>query len=205
MYSQNNEEEIAINYFLGRAGSLLSIGENDGRTFSNVLALIESGWEGTLIEPSPQAFKRLCAEHDVVDRQGVQLLNVAVGSHDGDLEFNESGSLLGRGDVALVSSSKQEELDRWSSLNIVFEKMKVPMVSFETLLSMAAYKTYDLISIDIEGMEYEVVPQINFTDLGTKMAIIEWNGKNAEYYDRLLLRHNLRLIHTNAENRIYCK
>lgn len=136
---------------------------------------------------------------------GIQLINVAVGSYDGDIELNEFGELLGKGDVALVSSTRQDEVERWASLNMPFEKVTVPVVTFKTLLEGMLYNHFDFLTIDIEGMEPEVVPQIDFTALGVRMAIIEWNGNNAELYDQFLLKSGLKLVHINAENRLYVK
>lgn len=201
-YSQNNEEKFILDYFGVSIGTLLDIGANDGKTLSNSLALIEKGWGGLLVEASPKAFNRLQAQHDVPDRD-VQLLNIAVGSHNGDIVLNESGELLGTGDTSLVSSTRGDEVARWESLKIPFEKIAVPVITFDRLMEVSAYRQFDFITVDIEGMEPEVVPQIDFKALGTRMAIIEWNGKNAELYDTLLMNHGLKLIHTNAENRIY--
>lgn len=203
-YSQNNEQEIILNYFKDEIGTVLDIGANDGKTLSNSYALIERGWNGLLVEASPKAFERLTCVHCVPDRE-VQLLNVAIGSKNGNIELNESGSLLGTGDTSLVSSTRQDEVDRWASLSIPFEKIIVPVIDFNTLMQRSIYDKFDFITIDIEGMEPEVVPQIFFTNLQTRMAIIEWNGKNADLYDHFLLKHGLKLIHTNAENRIYAK
>lgn len=203
-YSQNNEEQFILDYFQGFKGTLLDIGANDGRILSNSIALIERGWSGLLVEASPRAFERLQKEHPNGDKE-IQLLNVAVGSYDGDIQFNESGMLLGKGDVALVSSTRDDEIQRWTSLNMPFEKMTVPVVTFATLLQRSVHKWFDFLTIDIEGMEPEVVPQIDFTVLRIRMAIIEWNGKNADLYDGLLFSHGLKLIHINAENRIYVK
>lgn len=63
-YSQNNEE-AAILEAVGdiRDGVLLDIGAYDGRTRSNSLALIEKGWEGVLVEPSPVPFAALVELH----------------------------------------------------------------------------------------------------------------------------------------------
>ena len=42
MYSQNQEEQIILDYFNDvKVGHVLDIGANDGKTFSNSLALIE--------------------------------------------------------------------------------------------------------------------------------------------------------------------
>jgi hypothetical protein len=48
-YSQNNEQEIILNFFNGRIGRYLDIGAFDGVSMSNTLALVELGWQGTAI------------------------------------------------------------------------------------------------------------------------------------------------------------
>lgn len=204
-YSQNGEQNFVLQYFGDFRGTFLDIGSNDGKTLSNSYALVENGWKGVCVEPSPKAFERLVNLHGWQSGNNIQLINVAVGIYDGDITLDESGELLGEGDVALVSTVKYSEMDRWKSLNMQFEKIIVPCVTFKTLLERMLFNKFDFLSIDIEGCEPEVVPQINFTELGIKMAIIEWNGKNAELYDDLLSAHGLKLIHINAENRIYAR
>ena len=54
-------------------------------------------------------------------------------------------------------------------------------------------------------MEYEVVPQIDFSSLKTKLVLIEWNGNNSSYFDAIMEGFGLNLIEVNAENRIYAK
>ena len=44
MYSQNNEEQVILDYFGNKIGNLLDIGANDGITLSNSRKLIELGW-----------------------------------------------------------------------------------------------------------------------------------------------------------------
>lgn len=205
MYSQNDEEKFILEYFNGSKGVFMDIGANDGKTLSNSYALVERAWAGVCVEASPKAWERLRSLHGRQNGNGVQLINVAVGSYDGNIDFNESGELLGSGDIALVSSTRQDEMDRWVSLKMPFEKVTVPVVTFQTLLERCLYNQFDFLTIDIEGMEPEVVPQIDFTAIGCRMAIIEWNGKNAELYDGLLSAHGLKLIHVNGENRIYTK
>lgn len=204
-YSQNDEQDRILNQFYNFKGTFLDIGSNDGITLSNSYALAQNGWKGVCVEASPKAWERLVKVHGWQSGNGIQLINVAVGSYDGDIELNESGELLGKGDVALVSSTRQDEVERWASLNMPFEKVTVPVVTFKTLRERMLYNHFDFLTIDIEGMEPEVVPQIDFTALGVRMAIIEWNGKNAELYDQFLLKSGLKLVHINAENRLYVK
>ena len=101
-YSQNNEQEIILNLFKGRTGTFLDIGANDGITLSNTYALSLQGWKGLLVEASPKAYERLVKTYEGKD---AELQNVAIGGRDCDLSFHESGELLGKGDVGLVSSA----------------------------------------------------------------------------------------------------
>ena len=111
MYSQNNEEQIVTRYFGNTGGTFLDIGANDGITLSNTFALSNIGWAGTLVEASPKAFARLqeCYQH----MKGYELIHTAVGTHNGKIILHESGEHLGQGDVSLLSTTKEKELDRW--------------------------------------------------------------------------------------------
>ena len=201
-YAQNGEDIIIQKYFGNYIGKFLSIGENDGITFSNVRAFAEMGWTGLLVEASPTAYERMLKNYELIDRD-FDFQNVAIGKDDGVLEFYESGELLGKGDVSLVSSGVRSELDRWTSLNIPFHKIKVPMTSFATMLARSRHTYFDLLSLDIEGMELDVLPQIDFKALGIKVAVIEWNSQNEKAYNDIMFPRGFKLVHKNLENLIY--
>lgn len=200
-YSQNDEQYYVSSYFGMLTGTFLDIGANDGITLSNSRSLVQKGWKGVLVDASPKAIERL--RENYKGSIGFQIIHSAIGREDGIMTLHESGELLGTGDVALVSSLFEEETKRWAPLDMKFEDVKVPCKTFKSLLGMSIYKTFDFITIDIEGMEIEVVPQINFEELGCRMAIIEWNGKVGEFYDKIMFDHGMKCIHVNAENRIY--
>lgn len=202
-YSQNGEQRIIEKYFGRSKGRLLDIGANDGVTFSNSHALINAGWDAVLVEPSPKAFDKLQGQY--LTHEGVQCLELAIGAENGRLILKESGSLLNTGDVALVSSFLPEEQARWQSLNMPFEDVEVEMVNVATLLQRSKIKQFDFVSVDIEGLEPVVVPQFDFNALGAKMVCIEFNGKNKELFNRHMMAQKYKLVHTNAENLIYCK
>jgi len=201
-YAQNGEDIIIQKLFGNHIGKFLSIGENDGITFSNVRAFAEMGWTGLLVEASPKAYERLLKNYELIDRD-IDLQNVAIGKEDGFLEFYESGELLNKGDIALVSSGVKSELERWASLNMPFEKMKVPMTSFATMLSRSRHTHFDLLSLDIEGMELDVLPQIDFKALKIQVAVIEFNGKNEKAYHDIMFPQGFKLVSKNMENLIY--
>jgi len=203
-YSQSNEQEIIINLFKGkRDGTFLDIGANDGVTLSNTFALANNfGWTGLLVEASPKAYERLLKNYELIDRD-FDFQNVAIGTREGFLEFYESGELLGNGDTSLVSSGVKSELERWKSLNIPFERMAVPMTSVAFMLSKSRHTHFDLLSLDIEGMELDVLPQIDFKALKIQVAVIEWNSKDEQKYHDIMFPQGFKLVSKNMENLIY--
>jgi FkbM family methyltransferase len=199
IYSQNNEDMIALEYFGKEVGRLLEIGANDGKTLSNSLALIEKGWEAVLVEPDPAAYERLCNLHRANDK--VQCLQIAIGSRVGKMEFHSSGTLLNADDVSLVSTLIPAELDRWSG--IAFRPIEVNVTDWKNF--ELGELRYDFISIDAEGMDLEIARQIDLRAAGCKMLCIEWNSKDKQLYDEVIIRQGYELYAANAENLIYVR
>lgn len=196
MYSQNNEEEIILNYFKEQKGHLLDLGANDGETLSNSLRLIQKGWSADLVEADPVTFEKLHKLHDGND--DVKCHNVAVSNVDGTVVLHRSGSLLGKGDESLVSTLDKRELSRWASVD--FTEVYVKSVTFNQLLSMAKKRTFDFITIDIEGMDWIVLKQMDLKALGCKMLIVETNGKETPKYVNYCNKFGMKLLTSNQEN-----
>lgn len=201
MYSQNLEQYYVSSYFGNYIGTFLDIGANDGVTLSNTYSLVHKGWSGLLVDGSPAVFERL--KENIGPNDKLQLLNYLIGQEDKDAVLHESGELLGQGDISLVSSVLESETNRWASLDMPFKDVVVPMITFKTLMEKSKYKTFEMISVDIEGMEPVVIPQIDFEGLGCRLAIVEWNGNLGEWYDKIMFDHGMKCIHVNGENRIY--
>lgn len=165
-FSQNNEQDIILQYFGSRKGFFLDIGANDGITLSNTYALQLQEWKGLLIEPSEEAFNRIKASN------GVQKFNVAIGTEDGHCTFHEMGNHLNAGDVSLLSTIKKTELKRWPGVE--FKERMTEVWTYKTLLKHSPFKFFDFISIDAEGVDYEILEQIDLKY--TDMVCIEHNS-----------------------------
>lgn len=207
MYTQNNEEILIHEYFKGASSSnmfLLDVGANDGKTFSNSLALIETGWNGFLLEPSPKAFQKLKALH--ADNHKVKCLNYGISLTSGEVHFYESAGYEDGEDVALYSSISENEIKRWNG-KVKFEQISVTMKTWEQFLAENKPSAIDFITIDIEGHDLEVLMQIDLTALKTKMVIAEWNSVNSvgEGIINYCSKHCLHEISRNAENIIFAK
>ena len=66
-------------------------------------------------------------------------------------------------------------------------------------------QNFDIISIDIEGMDYDVLSQMNLTELDCKVLCVEFNGKDMQKYIDYAQLHGMILQHQNPENLIFLK
>lgn len=199
-YSQNNEQEVILKYFEGQTGVFLDIGANDGVTFSNVRALAELGWRGVFVEPSPKAFERLKANYEGL--KGFYFYNFAIADHNGKVFLQESGPLVSKDDVALVSTIHQKEMKRFIGAT-QYESVEVPCLRWKTFINRPPLKDFDFITIDVEGSEMDILPELDLTN--TKMVCVEFNGHAhlKQEYEKYLT--GFKLIYTSAENLIYAK
>jgi FkbM family methyltransferase len=200
MYSQHDEEGIIADYFGTFVGTLLSLGENDGTSLSNTRRLLEKGWGGVLVEPSDVAFTKLKTAYQ--NHPNVQCIKVAVGVQDAIVELHVNDSHLGKGDTGLLSTLLTTERDRWGNTE-TFHVERVRCVTFKTLLQMSTVTKFDLISIDIEGMDYDVLRQMNLKELGCRMLVVEYNWKDEGKYTDYVSQFGYILIAKNPGNLIY--
>lgn len=201
--SQNNETDIALKYFKGRKGTILDIGANTGDFLSNSYDLIKLGWSALLIEPS-SAFEELSELYK--DTANVELHNIALGKSDGKLKFFESGAhVKGGTDKALVSTAVASEMDRWKDVD--FKEIEVDVVNVEKFLSLYTDTKLNYISLDVEGMEWEILQLIDLTKFGCEFLCVEWNGNKQREIEfrNYCYKHGLKEIARNSENLIYAR
>lgn len=207
MYSQNNEDKIILNFFEANYGTnpytILDIGANDGKTFSNSFYLISKGWKGTLIEPSPKAFAILTELYQ--GNKNVTLHNFGFGLHNGIQTLYESSGYRGGEDVALYSSIVESEVKKWSQ-DVEFNEVEA---EFRTWMDFSnEFKDqYDFISIDCEGFDLLLLTQMNLNQLGCKVLCIEWNSNFniLEKIDKECAKYDMVMLVKNPENVIYVK
>lgn len=195
MYSQGQEEQYILSHFGDFKGTLLDIGANDGKTFSNSLALIERGWKAVLVEPSPVAYEKLYELHN--DNLNVECFEVAIGEENGKALLHESSfHLPNKKDVALLSTMKAHEKAKWKSVG--FEQKEVEVVTYDFFCKTIGKNKFDFITIDAEGMDWEILSQIDLTH--TSCVCVEHNGVATDRYINYCKDYSMRLVYKNAEN-----
>lgn len=172
MHSQNLEEQYILEYFGDFVGTFLSIGENDGVTFSNVRALALRGWSGVMVEPSPKAFQKL--KDLYYGHKGFYLYPFAISGHNGKAMLQESGPLSSPTDVGLVSTFHTHEMERFKR-TVSYAPVEVRTFKWKTFYNRLTIKKFDCISIDVESDEMTFLPDMDLTDC--KLLVIEHNSK----------------------------
>lgn len=202
MYSQNIEEKFILEYFGDYVGTFLDVGCNDCLTFSNTRALALKGWKGVFIDPSPKAMQRCKTLYN--GHKGYYFYEVAISGHNGKAPLQESGPLCSAADVGLVSTFHANERARFPKVR--YDPVEVTIFKWKTFsnrLKSTKIKSFDFVSIDIEGDELNVLPDMDLSK--TRLVCIEWNSKpelKAEY-DKYL--EGFKVIYTSGENLIYAK
>lgn len=191
MYTQNDEEVYILEYFKDFTGVCCEIGANDGKNLSNTAALIDRGWKGFLIEPS-KAFGNL--QKNYANNTNVVCIEAGISTEDGEVIFYE-------GSDSLLSTTKERLVDFWK--DCAFTPSTVKMLTWKTFCDTYYAGPIDFLSIDAEGMDWDILQQIDLTNV--KMLCIEYTaGKIAEFEQYCNRYGMVRLTH-NMENLIMIK
>ena len=207
-YGQNREDEIINNLIISKygadfKGAILDLGANDGVTLSNSRFFIENGWNGVLVEAGQKTYQKLMTNSILK----TIAINCAIGTQDGLLTFYESNKLLDNNDIGLVSSLMSDETQRWRNAGVEYEEYVVECFTWGSFVNKFHLKSqnFDIISIDIEGMDYDVLIQMNLEELGCKVLCVEFNGKDIQKYIDYATKFGMVLSHQNPENLIFLK
>jgi FkbM family methyltransferase len=191
MYTQGEEEQYILEFFGDKKGRVLEIGAYHPTVFSNSRALIERGWEAVLVEPSPKCFKFLSDFYENDDK--VQTVQIAIGSKNGKLVFYDSGGANATGHI--------RHYNRWKDIQLDYEETLVDCVTWRTFYNSFP-GVYEFISIDCEGMDWEVLQQIDLDETGTDLVCIEYGWNTKEIKEYLLKSGFSKIFFMSGENLI---
>ena len=196
MYSQNNEEEIILNYFKDKTAKFIDIGAYDVFRLSNTRALVEKGWQGVLVEADPINYKSIAEFYK--DDLNINVLNFAVGNSNEDLEFFSSG-----GDA--VSTSVPEHVEKWKDAGVKFESTMVKQVHVSDFIDAFGHDV-KFISIDTEATNmtiFNAVPDWFWQQID--MLCIEHDNCIVEIVSKLAPFGLTKTLLINAENLILAR
>jgi FkbM family methyltransferase len=165
-YSQCGED-LLIQYIFTLRGiakpSYLDIGANDPFFISNTALFYERGCRGINIEANPQ----LAAKFTIARPKDINL-NIGISDKEEELDF-----YIMR-DNTLSTFSKAESDFMISKGKPLKEIKKIPLTTISSVLEKYANNTFpDFMSIDVEGMDFQILQSIDFSKSGPKVICVE--------------------------------
>lgn len=156
-YSQHGEDLLIQSLSPDGIKSFIDIGANDGVLFSNTYKFAKNGATGLCIEPSSTAFRKLQLNH--LFHPKVKCKKAAVSSNNQFLFLKHDGY------EDTLSTVTTEQND---------SHVKIKCFSFDFLLKIfPCFKKVDLLSVDVEGHEFEVFKGLNNKSFSAKFIIVE--------------------------------
>lgn len=164
-YSQFGEDRIITSFFGNQLGTFLDLGSGDGYKDSNILRLLELGWKGVCVEANPISFTRMLAHHRRFIESGtVSHLLSLVATYAGIRTFHLN--------LDGLSTTHPDSFGELHQRIWYYGVCNAPTVTPELLLSF--YKgPFDFVSVDLEGMDMDVVRASSELLAGTKLICIE--------------------------------
>ena len=160
---------VKDNFFKNqKSGFFLEIGAFDGIEGSNCYYFEKfMNWQGIAIEASPLQFEKL------KKNRNCKLMNIAIGSENKQVEFYEV--IEGFTQMSGINNTNYQ-----NSFNRIINKSKSKINKIKidsTVLSeiIPNNQIIDLLSIDIEGNEFEVLSSIDYNIYQIKVIILENN------------------------------
>lgn len=195
IYSQNDEQQAILRYFDSSKGRFLDIGAYDGVRLSNTRALLELGWSGVYVEPSPLNLINLSRNCEAfADR--VHIVQAAVSNRRGLSEFfidtapdREWSTTINRDLLASGSVIAPRAL-----------RTSVATISIHDLQDLGPY---DLVSLDAEWEDLKILHDWFFMPgiRGPRMICVEArNAAEREEMRGLLEHEGYATYHQTHEN-----
>ncbi|HXT12898.1 MAG TPA: FkbM family methyltransferase [Candidatus Angelobacter sp.] len=156
-----NESELVWNYLGGRKdGVFVEVGANHPTARSQTWFLESQGWSGVLIEPNPSFYELLREQ-----RPKSQVFQVAVGKSGGEGEVNlrlAGAGLKGRSKVRAEHEIQASD-----------QVVRVKVTTLNQVLEQSGISQIDFLSIDVEGMEFDVLAGFSFDKYRPRLFSIE--------------------------------
>lgn len=173
-YSQSGEDIIICDLF-SRLGiehpTYLDIGANEPAALSNTYRLYKRGSCGVCLEPNPRLFKKFreTRKRDIV-------LNAGVAFDD----RKEADYYLFEGNAHGFSTFSKEDADFWVNTGNdkvgrfkVERVIKTPLLQVTEIIKQHFKSHPNLISIDVEGLDLQILRLIDFTTCKTEVICVE--------------------------------
>jgi FkbM family methyltransferase len=181
-YAQQGED-LVVKSILASAGitkpSYIDIGAHHPSINNNSYLFYQAGGRGVLVEPNPVYAKLLREQRpeDTVVEAGIGVTNES-----------EAEYYVIRGDGQLNTFSKEQvdELVRRGGSKVVVEVIKRPLLKVDDVLAKHFAIAPDFFSIDVEGLDYEILKTLDFGRFRAKVFCVETSQLDGRVHQGIL-------------------
>ncbi|MEA2779614.1 MAG: hypothetical protein QOK29_1158 [Rhodospirillaceae bacterium] len=153
-----HQAELLQAFFGKDRGVFVEVGANDPVLFSQTYHLEQIGWTGVLVEPLPDCAERLRRERKA------RVFEVACSSpenHGKAAKLKVAGVFSTLGPTLMVPGEP------------ILGEVEVRLATLDSLLAEAGIEKVDLLSIDVEGLEIDVLRGIDLEKYGPDLVLLE--------------------------------
>jgi len=196
----SNFEDVILQRALSDVsnGCYVDVGASNPVADSNTFAFYQEGWRGICVEPQD-----IKAEWDQARPRDI-FINAALGEKPGELIMH------GYKDAGQIATGSTEIVEHWRASGLVPDTRRaVPIRTLDSiLLEHLDSQTIHLISIDVEGMEREVLLGLNLKRFRPWVLIVEATvpGTNVPFHHKweaMILDAGYLMVYFDGANRFY--
>lgn len=194
-YSQHDEDTIILSLLEKEGkqfnGVILDVGANDGIMYSNSRMFIEDyNWKGVLIEPTKDCVDKLNELYK--NNPNIEIFDVAIDNEEGEKEIH-LGTLSGEGINQISTLNDRDKLYWETNRKVKYKSEIIKTTTIKKVLEKSSYKTFDIVSIDVEGNDLIVLSQLVNENIYPTFIIFEHND------NRDFLRNAMNLLNGKYE------
>ncbi|MEO0969835.1 MAG: FkbM family methyltransferase [Cyanobacteria bacterium J06639_18] len=166
----------------------MDVGCNHPIHYSNTFILYRRGWTGINID----ANEKLISKYKRLRKRDTNICAV-VSDQEKEVVFTEF-------DDSFVSSINTEHVENWKNHRQVSNQKVVRSISLNTILEKYnAPKIIDLLSIDVEGHDFEVLSSLDLNIYRPRLIVVEIhkfdiNNPSASKVYKHLIEHNYKMV-----------
>lgn len=153
--------------YLPNKGTFVEVGAFDGDSYSNTSCLADIGWTGFYIEPVPK-FAGMCLERH--RQNDVKVFPIAIDDEIGQISLSLGGALS----TASQRTSQAYSQIPWAQSVEFHDRINVEAVTLNEFLAFnKIQRKFELLVVDVEGLEERVFRSFHLDHWNPKMIIVE--------------------------------
>lgn len=169
-YTQLSIFDLAIILMMRAQGNqvrFVQIGANDGVYGDSISRYaFKYPWQGILVEPQPDIFKKLVENYrSAPGRYCFENIAIAAANLREITLWRPKPSANGRFDSTIASARFNNASSQATNAGQGMEPIQVPCLTLTELLTKHQWNEVDLLLIDTEGLDYEVLQTLDFSQV----------------------------------------